>query len=545
MMKIKSVFEELKSHIVFGIKILSPFFLILLCVPGYTQTELVWSQSDLEKATNESAYIVDIADYGNDKMILFGQRYASSNPRERNMFPEFYVVSKKNRELLKGFSWPSNIPGHIMATKVLADKSFMLCLYSTINPNTTIIARVDVNGNIVWLKSYGSELNNASAARQAIFSETGECYFTSGFTDDVKGTGDIPDTTHGGGDALVYKVNKNGEILWQKVFGSSGYDYGIFDALGLDGDQNLHLLGHLNGKFIEFDHDFAEAKPNGFFNFQLDTNGELVHKNFYEALDEDSNQVFNFPLDQALADGFKEHTISYFGNIKHLNYLPANYPTADTLGRGDACVITFSLVDTTYDYLPFGASGRERIWDITTLENGNMVCVGETDSQELDRDGDLSKPDAWLVLLNPDMEVIYSQSFFYDSNKSFDDRFRGIARVGENQVVAFDNGKEGNAIGWLNYFDFNNLTSIEEKNYKNEIVVSPNPVLKGELIRISGAKQKIKVSLIDNQGRIMPGILNTTNGFIGTKHFESAMYHIKIQDYHSDVILYQGKIIIN
>lgn len=81
------------------------------------------------------------------------------------------------------------------------------------------IVKLDYSGNIIWQKSFGG--SNYDFAQSVVITDDGG-YILAGYTE--SGNGDITGY-HGAGDCWVVKFDNLGNIQWQKSLGSSGNDY--------------------------------------------------------------------------------------------------------------------------------------------------------------------------------------------------------------------------------------------------------------------------------------------------------------------------------
>lgn len=86
------------------------------------------------------------------------------------------------------------------------------------------MARFDQNGAVKWEKQYGGSSSEIGGHISTI---PGGGFYVLGNT--ISNDGDIC-LSRGGGDQWVLQLNETGDLLWQKTFGGSGWDYsrGIF-----------------------------------------------------------------------------------------------------------------------------------------------------------------------------------------------------------------------------------------------------------------------------------------------------------------------------
>ncbi|MGL4382441.1 MAG: InlB B-repeat-containing protein [Bacilli bacterium] len=84
--------------------------------------------------------------------------------------------------------------------------------------------KLDTDGNVVWFNLVSSTGNVLDGATRVDLSQDGS-YIFSGYT---QGTF-AGQTSSGGTDAIVFRVNTNGALIWTKQFGTSGSDlaYGV------------------------------------------------------------------------------------------------------------------------------------------------------------------------------------------------------------------------------------------------------------------------------------------------------------------------------
>jgi|GEM_PF-1235224 len=121
-------------------------------------------------------------------------------------------------------------------TSIIKTDNGYLCLgasYSTASlpdnhgSQDAFIVEYDKNFNILWKKAYGG--SGIDKFTQGIKTEDGS-YIICGFTE--SNDGDIVRPVNRGRDILIMKINKSGDILWQKSYGGSGIDYATSIAHG-------------------------------------------------------------------------------------------------------------------------------------------------------------------------------------------------------------------------------------------------------------------------------------------------------------------------
>jgi len=126
------------------------------------------------------------------------------------------------------------------------------------------IIKIDLKGNIIWQKMYGGSGYDKAFSIQQ--TEDGG-YIIAGLSDST----DIPGLKNNGGDSIyIIKINLKGDIIWQRIYGGSDYDcaYSIFQ----DKDGGYIVAGE------SYSTDISGLANNGKFDFyilKLDANGNL------------------------------------------------------------------------------------------------------------------------------------------------------------------------------------------------------------------------------------------------------------------------------
>ena len=79
------------------------------------------------------------------------------------------------------------------------------------------IIKIDGNGNKLWQKTYGGSANDAASS----IIQNDQGYLVAAQT--ISNNGDVT-ATLGGGDAWIFQIDENGNILWQTAFGGTAGD---------------------------------------------------------------------------------------------------------------------------------------------------------------------------------------------------------------------------------------------------------------------------------------------------------------------------------
>ena len=123
-----------------------------------------------------------------------------------------------------------------------------------------LIARLDVDGNLVWAKSLGGDAINFAQHMAVDPSGNGDVYLTGRFN----GTTDFePDSTKviirtaADWDIFTVKFNVDGNMQWVTTQGSSAFDVGYGIAVDPTGSGDVYSTGSFRGT-VDFDPDSSE-----------------------------------------------------------------------------------------------------------------------------------------------------------------------------------------------------------------------------------------------------------------------------------------------
>jgi hypothetical protein len=141
------------------------------------------------------------------------------------------------------------------------------------------IQKLDNNGVIQWIKQIGGSQGQFSTSIAVDVS--GNVHFTGGFygsPDFDPGAGTQILSSSGGEDIYIAKLNTNGDHVWSKKIGGSGWDQGT--AITTDANGNVYTTGYFT-ETIDFDPGAAVSnltndQSNNAFVSKLDVNGDFV-----------------------------------------------------------------------------------------------------------------------------------------------------------------------------------------------------------------------------------------------------------------------------
>jgi hypothetical protein len=233
-------------------------------------------------------------------------------------------------------------------------------------PSDIWLVKTDADGNELWNHRYGGPQNEGCYSVQ--LSDDGG-YVLGGFTDSYG---------FGGRDFWLLKTNSNGDSLWSRAYGASGFDQ--CNSMIKTTDGGFALAG-VTESFRDRDQNYWLIKT--------DANGDSLWTRVYGTAEDD----ICYSLAETPDGGF---------------VLGGSTMKADTL---DNMVEDFFLVrvkangDSAWSHTYGTAMGREICYSIQVAQDSSFVLAGAKDSVNT------GLWDAWFMKADPLGNLVYQRSF--------------------------------------------------------------------------------------------------------------------------------------
>ncbi len=348
--------------------------------------------------------------------------------------------------------------------------------------NNVLVGKIDDHQKISWVKVFGGSQDDGATA---ICETSDGGYAVLGTTNSVNG--DVT-STKGNADMWLLRLDGNGNLLWQQVYGSTGGDGGMSVAATPDG--GFVMLGSSDGSGADIpyhygsnlDADWIVEKTDGYGNIQWVRNiGGTDYENIYGtvlAIDT------NYYIISASASRDHDCTASawHAGNETYTDCyvfcLGAHGQTLwdSSYGGGNAEIAGHAIYDErdnsivftgwtlSNDYMVSGYQGGQDIWVVKIRTDGTLLwqkTLGTSDKE--DGTGICKGPDGGYIVYG---NVRYSATGLYDlwwylldgnGNQISDEKFGGgpqlpqvsysilpylggYAAVGRSAATAFTEG---------------------------------------------------------------------------------------------------------
>ncbi|MBN1340420.1 MAG: T9SS type A sorting domain-containing protein [Bacteroidales bacterium] len=335
--------------------------------------------------------------------------------------------------------------------------------------NDIWVVKIDSVGLIIWDRIIGGNLIDHIESG-VLAQDNGVVLF--GWTGSQNGDVSV---NYGMYDMWLVKISSDGEILWEKSYGTDDFDYGQAMISTSDGG---YLIGGTStignyGNITCVPHNInAEAIV-----VKLDSLGNIEWQNCYGGSGHDG--IWGL---KETNDGY---LLSAYGSSNDGDLSGSGWH-----GEGDIWVIKIDFIGNIIWQKCFGGSKDEGALILFTTENSEFVFIGSTNSH----DGDItnnhsssqSKNDIWFLKINSEGDIITQKCFGGEGNEFI---YTGASRKGENEYViaastdfgpSYDvgctpHGGIGDEDYWI--FEIKDTATGITTNYSDEsgIKVYPNP----------------------------------------------------------------------
>ena len=254
------------------------------------------------------------------------------------------------------------------------------------------ILKIDDTGAIVWQKVMGSTgfdfANYAINTTDSGYIVTGSAGGNDG---DVSGY-------HGNNDLWVIRLNKAGAVMWNKVLGSTGYEYGFYGSQTSDGGYIFASEGGVaDGDITSVWGGGADA-----WIVKLDDTGAIQWQKTYGGSKFDIAVSLAKTLDGGYI--FTGATLSSDGQV-------TGFHTSSSFTNQDIWVVKIDDTGAVQWENCFGGTGNEFPGCILQALDGTYVLDGANTYNDGDVTGNHGGSDFWLLDISRTGSILWQKSF--------------------------------------------------------------------------------------------------------------------------------------
>lgn len=295
----------------------------------------------------------------------------------------FIVVFLLSCSILQASSFKITIGGsgneYAVNTIETSDKGFLIVGYTTSGSaigEDGLAVKTDKNGNVLWSKIF----SNSGNERINGCAELDNSYYLVGQTTSA---------TIGGQDAWCLKLDTAGGIIWSKKFGTTGADG--FHKLRAISSSSLILCGYSGG-----------------------SNGEQLAYAYAVKINTSGNVLF----EKKYGTGFSSTQTNAARNLALTNFgdvIMSCYTYCFGAGLHDGMMVCIDTVSGNRLWTKsYGSTNNDVLNSITNSKDGNFICSG------YDRLNGAIDTKFWVMKINDQGNSIWQKSFYHNaSNVNF------------------------------------------------------------------------------------------------------------------------------
>jgi len=386
--------------------------------------------------------------------------------------------------------------------------------------NDLWVLKIDANGNIIWNYLYGGSLDEFS--KEIIPANDGGFIILANTKSD---DGDVSNLI-GYIDAWIIKIDNTGNIVWEKTYGGTNWDIlrkikSTSDGYVVTGETTSNTINGFNG-----DYDVYLLKVNNY--------GNIIWEKAFGGSNTD--QAFSLDL-----------SADYSYIIGGRTYSNDSIMSSTVYGNGDAFVMKIDSSGSFIWETTIGGSEEDAFWGICATSNNEYIAVGQTESNDIDITSDNCYNhgyiDGFYALIDNNGSKLLSGTLGGDGNDilkstyySTDGKYITIGETkssyGDIHNSYGDYGTSDIVIAKFSNQNYTEITKTKEKH----INIYPNPASNYINIDVENLN---RIQIIDINGKI---VLTETTKNIDVSELNNGIYVIKII---TDNNIYSNQLIIN
>ena len=258
------------------------------------------------------------------------------------------------------------------------------------------VAKVRPDGKLRWFKTYGG--TSVDYTGKVIPTPDGG-FILCGFTQSTNGAFA---SNHGMTDAYALKIDKDGEMEWQKLFGGSQNDE--FESVLVAPDGGFIFIGWTQSTDGDLTPDSLRLRSNGWI-VKTDSDGEVEWQRLYGGEENDF-----LGKSELTPDG---------GFVVFGNTASTAVDVTDPKGKNDTWIVKFDINGTIEWQKTLGGSEDDGLGEILPIEDGYMVIAGSRSSDQ-DLSSNRGDTDSALYYLDLNGNLKSAKSFGGSRNDFLD-----------------------------------------------------------------------------------------------------------------------------
>lgn len=250
------------------------------------------------------------------------------------------------------------------------------------------VVKLDPNGNVTWQKMFGGNGDDIANSIE----QTSEGGYIFAATTSSNNSGDVG-TNNGLMDIWIVKLHPSGDIQWKKMLGGTGWDFTSLwydDGIQQTSEGGYVVIGTTTSKGGGTSEDEQYHGAGDVWVIKLDSQGNITWQNPYGGSSSDYGQSIRQTLDKGYI----------FAGITYSN---TSGDVSQSFGNGDYWVGKLDSSGALQWQQPLGGLGYDQPETIQPTADGGYIVSGRAYSSNSGvvaekNHGDV---DAWVVKLTP------------------------------------------------------------------------------------------------------------------------------------------------
>jgi hypothetical protein len=387
---------------------------------------------------------------------------------------------------------------------------------------------MDIDGNIIWEKCFGSP--GLDEARDFIIDPVHGGYILG----NIYSAGGDVSQYFGSLDIWLCNISLDGELLWEKTIGNQYLDNA--GSLILTSSDNLKMIASTYADEGMVNCDHTSEFISDVWILDLNLSGEILSQNCFGGSFIDNGSILEELDDGLIIAGI---TNSNNGDVSGYHGSPG------TLGFADIWVVRLDANSNILWQRCLGGSEIEFPALITKTNDDKFIMIGETSSNNYDVSGNHSIPngydrDIWAVILDENGNLMWqkclggwgNEYFFvhHAVDKISDSRYVFAATTNyKSDDITCDIHAQYVTDGWIVELDLSDTISNSISGYSQEFSAFPNPAKYYITFQLSN-DEKCDILINNSMGKEVDRITNRFgNHTLFLKNYTPGIYFYMLQ----------------
>lgn len=246
-----------------------------------------------------------------------------------------------------------------------------------------ILVKYDLTGNVVWEKSWGGTGTDAYTSTVKV----PDGYMAVGYTTSTNVSGI---TNKGYYDAIIVKYDLNGNLVWQKNWGGSSYDF--FNAITYS--NNELVIG--GSSYSSISGQFTNKGNRDSIIVAYDLTGNVKWQKNWGGSGEDAFDAI-FPTSNG-------YLLAGWSKSKNISGITVNSSLED------AVIVSFGLDGKLNWNIGYGGSGADKFDSVASTDNG-FIATGWVESTDINGISIKGGRDAVIVKYDENKNIVWQKNW--------------------------------------------------------------------------------------------------------------------------------------